>query len=305
MNPKPLKDSGERREFNTGAVRDRGDLKPRPDLISPHAQMREGMIHTLGSEKYAVRNWEKGMPISECLASAQRHIEQYKRGDTDEDHLAQARWNLGAMIHYEEEIAAGRLDPSLDDLPKYNQIEAPKGAPQQTPEIDTGTLSYNPTSRESTTPTFYITGPMRGIPLYNFPEFDRAAAYAKSLGLNVINPAQLDREMGIDPVNDLNGAVKIISENLNFLSDVVRRDCSAILNLRKERGDGIILLPDWQNSMGARAEVALALWLELEFKLFFPGKEQWEAPRLTDVLNSDIIIKLFFQPKNRPGGEDV
>lgn len=118
---KELHDSGERRKFASGAVRDRGGRKPRPDLISPHAQMREGMINTLGAEKYGLRNYEKGMPISECMASLQRHIEQYKRGDTDEDHLAQARWNLGAIIHYEEEIKAGRMDPAIDDMPKYAQ----------------------------------------------------------------------------------------------------------------------------------------------------------------------------------------
>jgi hypothetical protein len=35
-----VKDSGDRRTFATGSVRDRGDLKPRPDLISPFALMR-------------------------------------------------------------------------------------------------------------------------------------------------------------------------------------------------------------------------------------------------------------------------
>lgn len=120
-----LHDSGERRTFKSGAVRDRGDLKPRPDLISPHAQMREGMIMTLGGIKYELRNWEQGIEISECLASAQRHIEQYKRGDTDEDHIAQARWNLGAIIHFEEEIKAGRMDPAIDDMPHYGDQAVP------------------------------------------------------------------------------------------------------------------------------------------------------------------------------------
>lgn len=123
--PQTLHDSGERRTFKSGAVRDRGDLKPRPDLISPHAQMREGMIMTLGGIKYELRNWERGLPISECLASAQRHIEQYKRGDTDEDHMAQARWNLGVILHFEEEIKAGRMDPAIDDMPHYAGQEQP------------------------------------------------------------------------------------------------------------------------------------------------------------------------------------
>ena len=114
-----LQDSGQRRTFSTGAVRDRGDLKPRPDLISPHAQLREGMVLAKGAVKYDLRNWEKGMPICECIASAQRHIEQYKLGLTDEDHLAQARTNLGFAIHIEEEVKAGRLPAELDDMPKY------------------------------------------------------------------------------------------------------------------------------------------------------------------------------------------
>ncbi len=37
-----VKDSGDRRTFSTGSVRDRGDLKPRPDMISPFALMRIG-----------------------------------------------------------------------------------------------------------------------------------------------------------------------------------------------------------------------------------------------------------------------
>jgi hypothetical protein len=37
-----IKDSGERRQYSTGAQRDRGDLKPRPDLIHPYFTMRFG-----------------------------------------------------------------------------------------------------------------------------------------------------------------------------------------------------------------------------------------------------------------------
>jgi nucleoside 2-deoxyribosyltransferase len=121
-----IMDSGARRQFETGAVRDRGETKPRPDLISPHAQRREGMILALGACKYEKRNWEKGMPIDECLASCQRHIEAWKMGETDEDHLAMARTNLGFILHYEEEIKAGRLPPALNDMPFYAQQDAPK-----------------------------------------------------------------------------------------------------------------------------------------------------------------------------------
>src|ERR1035437_458730 len=121
MEPK-MKDSGERRTFETGAVRDRDDKKPRPDLISPHANMREGAWLALGAKKYEVRNWESGMPISECVASLCRHLESYKLGLADEDHMAAIRTNAGFILHYEEEIKACRLPASLDDMPHYLQV---------------------------------------------------------------------------------------------------------------------------------------------------------------------------------------
>jgi hypothetical protein len=115
-----MQDSGERRQFETGAVRDRGGHKPRPDLISPHANLREGEWLRKGAEKYAVDNWTKGMPIRECVASLARHLESYKLGLTDEDHMAAIRTNAGFILHYEEEIKAGRLPADLDDMPKYD-----------------------------------------------------------------------------------------------------------------------------------------------------------------------------------------
>jgi nucleoside 2-deoxyribosyltransferase len=114
-----MRDSGERRTFPTGAVRDRGETKPRPDLVSPHANMREGAWLALGAKKYAPRNWEKGMPISECVASLNRHLVAYIQGLQDEDHMAAVRTNAGFILHYEEEIKAGRLPASLDDMPHY------------------------------------------------------------------------------------------------------------------------------------------------------------------------------------------
>jgi nucleoside 2-deoxyribosyltransferase len=114
-----MKDSGERQQFTTGAVRDTAAGKPRPDLISPHANLREGNWLRLGAEKYKERNWEAGIPISRCIASLARHLESYKLGLRDEDHMAAIRCNAGFILHYEEEIKAGRLDAGLDDMPHY------------------------------------------------------------------------------------------------------------------------------------------------------------------------------------------
>jgi hypothetical protein len=116
-----MKDSGKRQNFKTGAVRDAAENKPRPDLISPYADEREGEWMRLGAEKYAERNWEQGIPISRCIASLRRHLMAYMMGKTDEDHMAAVRTNASFILHFEHEIAAGRLPASLDDMPKYEQ----------------------------------------------------------------------------------------------------------------------------------------------------------------------------------------
>lgn len=108
------KDSGEREDFNSGAVRDTEKGKPRYDLLSPFALTRWANLMARGAEKYNARNWEKGMNVSRLFSSAYRHLMQYYLGDRSEDHLAAVLFNVGAIIHFEE---LGRED--LNDMPKW------------------------------------------------------------------------------------------------------------------------------------------------------------------------------------------
>lgn len=113
------KDSGQRQEFESGARRDVQEGKGRYDLMSPFAQARKAGIYERGATKYGDRNFEKGMPLSRFLDSAERHIAQYKMGKKDEDHLGQAAWNLDALMHTEAMIELGLLPAELNDLPDY------------------------------------------------------------------------------------------------------------------------------------------------------------------------------------------
>lgn len=116
-----LKDSGKRQGFDSGAKRDTQDGKSRPDLISVFMRRRLGDVMAKGAEKYDERNWEKGMPSSRYLASAHRHILDFEEGKVDEDHLSQAIFNLGAIIHNQEAIKRGILPAELNDLPDYTE----------------------------------------------------------------------------------------------------------------------------------------------------------------------------------------
>src|SRR4030042_1914883 len=108
-----LKDSGQRESFDSGMVRDTREGKGRFDLISPIALRRLAVIYEKGAIKYEPRNWEKGAPFSRFMDSALRHLNQYKEGRRDEDHLAQAAWNIFCMIHFDE------TREDLNDLPSY------------------------------------------------------------------------------------------------------------------------------------------------------------------------------------------
>ncbi len=110
------KDSGAREEMPTGSVRDTREGKGRFDLISPFALRRLAGVYERGSKKYKDRNWEKGQTYSRCLDSALRHLNSFAMGWTDEDHLAQALWNVAAILHFQE---TGRTE--LDDMPHYQK----------------------------------------------------------------------------------------------------------------------------------------------------------------------------------------
>lgn len=113
------KDSGERRQFNTGAQRDVVTDKGRYDLISPIMIERLAKLLQRGAEKYNDRNWEKGMPLSVYMDSGMRHLYKFLEGHRDEDHLIAAIWNLQALLHIEEMVKRGALSKDLLDLPNY------------------------------------------------------------------------------------------------------------------------------------------------------------------------------------------
>ena len=97
----------------------------------------------------------------------------------------------------------------------------------------------------------YIAGPMRGKPRFNFDAFDRAAARLAAHGYDAINPADMDRSLGLNPERD--------EATPDFLRKAAHRDAKALVN----DADGVALLPGWQQSIGAMRELVLAEMMDL------------------------------------------
>jgi len=117
-----IPDSGKRRKFTTGSVRDNRDGKGRFDLLSPIALRRLALRMESGIITYGERNWEKGQPLMSYLDSAIRHIQDFIEDkmcsvDHIEDHMGAALWNIHSFIHTEEMIKRGCLPDELNDLP--------------------------------------------------------------------------------------------------------------------------------------------------------------------------------------------
>jgi len=105
----------------------------------------------------------------------------------------------------------------------------------------------------------YIAGPMRGIAFFNYPMFDRVAKNLREAGNEVISPADEDRKQdGFDPFANPEYRIPdacVFPKEMDF-HKTVRRCLDAVL-----RCDEIVLLPGWEKSNGAVAELTLAMWL--------------------------------------------
>ncbi|MEI6821035.1 MAG: dATP/dGTP diphosphohydrolase domain-containing protein [Bacteroidota bacterium] len=105
-----IKDSGTRREFGTGAVRDMAEGKGDFFSLPPSALLRVAKHYEGGAKKYGRNNYQKGIPISAFMDSALRHIFKYLDGQSDEDHLSAAAFNILGAIQMEER------NPKMQDV---------------------------------------------------------------------------------------------------------------------------------------------------------------------------------------------
>ncbi len=83
-------------------------------------------------------------------------------------------------------------------------------------------------------PSYYLSGPMTGLPDFNYPYFNTVAAALRLKGFSIVNPAELN-------------------DSTVPFEQCLRADIKALCDC-----DGIILLAGWENSKGANLELHLA-----------------------------------------------
>lgn len=121
---------------------------------------------------------------------------------------------------------------------------------------DSGMRVSHTETVESNPMKIYVSGPMRGIPQFNFPAFDQAASRLRSEGNIVFNPAEEDRrKYGHEIASYNNTGDEAVAALSGFnLRDVLARDMDWICR----QADAVAMLPGWETSRGATAEKATA-----------------------------------------------
>jgi len=116
----------------------------------------------------------------------------------------------------------------------------------------------------------YLAGPMSGIPKFNYPMFDEAAAELREMGYDIMSPAEMDdpevAKVALEsPLGEL-GDGMIVRGECHTWGDFLSRD----VKLLADECAGIILLPGWEKSKGARLECFVAIGCGYDCYFWYP-----------------------------------
>lgn len=112
--------------------------------------------------------------------------------------------------------------------------------------------------------TVFVSGPMTGMPYFNYPAFDTARDYLASHDLLVLSPPDRDRAAGFDPVK-LGQEWNWSQIPRGFDITAARVWCAGAVG----KSDVVVMLAGWNKSPGAKWEKELAEMLDkpVMFKL--------------------------------------
>lgn len=107
---------------------------------------------------------------------------------------------------------------------------------------------------------WYLAGPMTGIPQFNYPMFFRVADALRNTGYRVMSPAEFDKPDALEKIlASTDGAPNSAGSWGDFLAHDVKVIADEV--------DGLVFLPGWEKSRGARLEAFIGLTCNRLFML--------------------------------------
>jgi Domain of unknown function (DUF4406) len=129
----------------------------------------------------------------------------------------------------------------------------------------------------------YLAGPMSGIKQFNFPAFHAAAEWLRAKGWDVVSPAELD------DAEDAGAALKSVDGDpknaARSWGDFLARDVKLIADGGIQ---GIVFLPNWYRSRGARLEATVGILQGPQFAFF-----QYDNGGVTTLSQRTVAGELY------------
>ena len=116
----------------------------------------------------------------------------------------------------------------------------------------------------------YLAGPMSCIPQFNFPMFDAVASLMRAKGWDIQSPAELDEDdVRNAALASKDGAPmgRVGGRDVTW-GDFLARD----VKLLADECGGVLLLPGWEGSKGARLEAFVAILTGLPLWEYQPAQ---------------------------------
>lgn len=140
----------------------------------------------------------------------------------------------------------------------------------------------------------YLAGPMTNIAAFNFPLFFAAAKWLRDgNGWSVLSPAEKDLEqipwdLMVTVPGFATGDLVAYSANSTFdMGNAMEWDLPAIM-----QSDGIVMLPGWESSTGARWERTVAEALGRSVWLLTPTYFEEGVPTRWHLKMDDVQLRL-------------
>lgn len=113
----------------------------------------------------------------------------------------------------------------------------------------------------------YLAGPMTGKEKYNLPKFHSVAEKLRKKGYEIVNPAEHGNWLDVFMHNDYDNAPNNMARDIGNMVEVIISRC-----------DGVVLLPGWEDSKGAKIEAFTAITFGLKPHIY---DEDYEEPFFT------------------------
>lgn len=145
---------------------------------------------------------------------------------------------------------------------------------------------------------FYLAGPMSGIAQFNFPLFHSVAESLRNKGFSIISPAEEDTpEVQAEAIKSKDGSLTNGKIGGLTWGEILAKDVILVA----DKVQGIIFLPEWYNSRGAKLEAVVGLLQGIDFRFGL-----WDGYDVFWMYHDDVLDLVYeglsVSPRSRDRG---